>query len=459
AVLVPSQGQTVALTIDDPQAPGGRRAHEWRVPSRAECYLCHNPWAGYRLGFTTSQLAKVHDYGSGAADQLATLRHVGLIELSEEDADAEPKFVDPFDESTDLATRARSYLHVNCAHCHRFGGGGTATIDLRFEVPLGDAKMLDLRPTQGTFQIPDARILAAGDPYRSLLYYRAAKMGRGRMPYLGSQEVDERAVRLLRQWIEGMPRSEELAPSLKTRRANHLTALKRLRSDNALTKEESQKELRRLTSSTSGALLLMDLLDEDSTGKKIRKQALSSVLAESAPHVRDLFERFLPRDQRRKTLGGSVDPAAILAMKGDASAGERLFLHTIGVQCKNCHRVGKIGVAIGPDLSGVGLKNDRAKLLESILQPSKLIDPKYAAYLLETKAGQVHSGLLVEKTEARIVLRDARDKLIRVPASEVETLVPQRNSLMPELLFRDMTAQQLADLLEYLAGLKKPRSD
>jgi hypothetical protein len=46
------------------------------------------------------------------------------------------------------------------------------------------------------------------------------------------------------------------------------------------------------------------------------------------------------------------------------------------------------------------------------------------------------------------------DKEVRVPAAKVERLAPQAKSLMPELLLRDLTAEQAADLLEFLSGLK-----
>ena len=106
----------------------------------------------------------------------------------------------------------RSYLHVNCAHCHRQGGGGTAYIELQEELPIEATKALDVRPTQGTFDISDARILAPGDPYRSTLFYRIAKTGSGRMPHIGSETVDPQAVDAVHAWIRQLPiRSEEAA--------------------------------------------------------------------------------------------------------------------------------------------------------------------------------------------------------------------------------------------------------
>jgi len=75
-------------------------------------------------------------------------------------------------------------------------------------------------------------------------------------------------------------------------------------------------------------------------------------------------------------------------------------------------------------------------------------------YLVETTDGQVHTGLLGEKTAREVVLKTVGDKEIRVPADKVQMLAPQKNSLMPELLLRDLTAEQAADLLEFLASLK-----
>ena len=66
----------------------------------------------------------------------------------------------------------------------------------------------------------------------------------------------------------------------------------------------------------------------------------------------------------------------------------------------------------------------------------------------------VHTGLLVEKNDREVVLKAVGDKEIRLPANKVQTLVPQQKSLMPELLLRDVTAEQAADLVEFLASLK-----
>ena len=124
------------------------------------------------------------------------------------------------------------------------------------------------------------------------------------------------------------------------------------------------------------------------------------------------------------------------------------------MSCRNCHRIGQQGREVGPDLTSIGKKLNAEKLLESILDPSKQIDQKYITYLAETKDGLVITGLLISRDENEVVLKDATNKLQRIPATNIEELLPQAKSMMPDLLFRDMTAQQVADLVEYLTSLK-----
>ena len=170
--------------------------------------------------------------------------------------------------------------------------------------------------------------------------------------------------------------------------------------------------------------------------------------------IRDLFERFLPAEKRIKRLGSVVRPEQILSLSGDSERGRRVFFENAAVACKNCHRIQKEGKEVGPELTTIGKKLTRAQLLESMLEPSKLIEPKYVTYLAELDDGRLLTGLLVSKDENEVVLKDAQDKLLRIPPKQIEQLVPQRQSLMPDLLLRDMTAQQVADLLAYLSSLK-----
>ncbi len=88
------------------------------------------------------------------------------------------------------------------------------------------------------------------------------------------------------------------------------------------------------------------------------------------------------------------------------------------------------------------------------MEPSRRIEPKYAAYVAQTAGGRSFTGLLVKRDEKEVVLRDALNKEIVIAAKNVEELRPSRTSLMPDGQMAGLTAQEAADLLEYLASRK-----
>jgi uncharacterized repeat protein (TIGR03806 family) len=453
ATLVEAAGAESTFEVIDSAAAGGVRKQAWRFSGRAECQRCHNKWSGPPLAFNTPQLNRDYDYGV-AASQLDTFAHIRLIEKPIT-AENRPRLANPQDQSADLDGRARAYLQTNCAHCHRQHAGGAVLSKMHYDVALDKTNMLGVRPTQGTFGIHTAQVIAPGDPFGSVLWYRMAKLGGGRMPHIGSTEVDLEGVKLIHDWIRQIPADEAAAASdsaAKTR-AKAVAAMDRLGAAQQPTEEQTQL-VDLLLSTTSGALMLLNSVDQLALPEPVVSLAVARATQHNEVSIRDLFERFLPPEQRVKRLGSVVQPDHILSLPGDAPRGKQVFFNTAGVSCKNCHRIDKEGKEVGPELTKIGKKYPLAELLETILEPSKRIDAKFLTYLVETKEGRVVTGLLVSKDESEVVLRDATNMLIHIPAAEVERLVTHQKSLMPELLLRDMTAQQVADLLAYLASLK-----
>jgi len=201
-------------------------------------------------------------------------------------------------------------------------------------------------------------------------------------------------------------------------------------------------------------LTLLGLIEGREASESLRREVITMTRNIPQVEIRDLFERFVPPGERLKRLGDVVDPAAILALPGDARRGRGIFANNPAAQCKNCHRAGDVGENVGPELTKIGAKYSKAALLEQILEPSKTIEPQYAAFLVETKDGRVLTGLVTERNGQTVALKDNQGKTIRIGAGDVERFVPQSRSLMPDLLLRDLTAQQVADLLEFLATMK-----
>jgi putative heme-binding domain-containing protein len=421
ATLVGPGGADKPLSIVDPRAPGGRREQRWTFPARAACAGCHTvSWPRY--------VATINDPQLDRDGQLVRFRALKILPkgaLAGGPGDSK-RLADPRDAAAELDARARSYLHVNCAVCHRPGGGTSSMLDLRFDRPLKETFALDVPPALGTFDIREARIIAPGDPSRSALFFRMAKLGHGRMPHIGSTVVDEEAVALIGRWIEG------LGPA---------------RSFDAT-------DAAALLGSTSGALDLMRAIDAGRIQGDARRDAIRRAIAHPDDAVRGLFERYVPASERPKRLGTKIAPAEILAVKGDTERGRLLFFEGSGLQCRTCHMVAGRGESYGPDLSHVAAKADRKKILESILEPSKEIDPKYSSYVVQTDQGAIYSGLLLEKTADVVVLKDAQKNEIRLRASSVQQMLAQKTSIMPEFLLQSLTAPEAADLLEFLASLK-----
>jgi putative membrane-bound dehydrogenase-like protein len=143
----------------------------------------------------------------------------------------------------------------------------------------------------------------------------------------------------------------------------------------------------------------------------------------------------------------------LVSRRGDAARGAAVFRST--GQCAKCHVVGGEGQSVGPDLSEIGAKLDRRAQYESILFPSSGISHNYETHVLELAGGQVVSGILLSRSDDAVLLRTAEAQSRSIPLSEIERLEKQSISLMPADLHRGMTAEELVDLVEYLATLGK----
>jgi hypothetical protein len=179
---------------------------DWYYPGRSECLQCHTAAAGFVLGPTAAQLDSTFDYsawGGTNENQLSALGRIGVFDKAP--ALPKAKLVAHDDPTATIDARARSYLHVNCAHCHRPGGGTPVDIDLRFDTPLDSTNLVGFAPTDGDFGVAGAQLVKKGDPNASVLYLRLANLGSMHMPPLASQEIDDTGVKLIADWITQIP--------------------------------------------------------------------------------------------------------------------------------------------------------------------------------------------------------------------------------------------------------------
>ena len=145
---------------------------------------------------------------------------------------------------------------------------------------------------------------------------------------------------------------------------------------------------------------------------------------------------------------------ADVAAHGDPARGERIFRRA-DLNCMSCHSLSKAGGEVGPDLSAVGQTSPPDYIINSILNPDQAIKEQYHTLIVQTSEGQVFQGIVTDKDDQRIVLKEATGTPRVVPVASIEDQKPG-GSLMPKGLANLMTHAEFVDLVRFLSELGKP---
>lgn len=157
-----------------------------------------------------------------------------------------------------------------------------------------------------------------------------------------------------------------------------------------------------------------------------------------------------PRNFVQQWKADDLLPALDQVSKGRVFAnGERAFNDA---QCIACHRFGNEGGAVGPDLTAIASRFTRRDILDSILEPSKVVSEQYQNLTVTLKNGDDFTGRLVEEDDQKVVLitdplKQTRSEIRR---TEIQKRAPSKISPMPEGLVNTLTREEILDLLAYL---------
>jgi putative heme-binding domain-containing protein len=146
--------------------------------------------------------------------------------------------------------------------------------------------------------------------------------------------------------------------------------------------------------------------------------------------------------ERRAVL---ADYQQALALAGEPKPGKELFRQ----HCAACHRIAGIGVDVAPDISDSRVKTPQ-QLLTDILHPNQAIDNNYMSYVIATRDGNVHTGIIASETSASITLRQAENKTLALLRADIEAIRASGVSLMPEGFEKHLSHQQMADLIGFI---------
>lgn len=184
----------------------------WAIPSRAECFQCHTDAAGIVLGPELRQLKRDVYYPKTGrtAKQLDTWEAVGLFAKTLPQSVSEiPALIQYEDESAPIQERARAYLHANCSSCHR--PGMPFAMDLRVNIPFQHTRVCNASAERGSPLDGDSWLIRPGEPENSVLLARMKSEDLAwRMPYVGSEVVDEMGVQLIEDWIRSLQSCDSL---------------------------------------------------------------------------------------------------------------------------------------------------------------------------------------------------------------------------------------------------------
>jgi putative heme-binding domain-containing protein len=138
-----------------------------------------------------------------------------------------------------------------------------------------------------------------------------------------------------------------------------------------------------------------------------------------------------------------------LDLKADAARGKMVFKKT----CTVCHRLENEGVEVGPDLLSALKTKTREGLVIDILDPSREVDPRYINYLVTTKDGRILTGMIAVESPSSITLRRAEKAEDTVLRNQIDEIQATAKSLMPDELEKQLSKQDLADVIAYLLAV------
>jgi putative heme-binding domain-containing protein len=251
------------------------------------------------------------------------------------------------------------------------------------------------------------------------------------------------------RWLKQPAQSTSATPAQA-----QAVALRKQLLDPQASKDERASAATSLAATKEGGLLLLQLAAEQKLSKELTDLISEEIFRNPDLGVRALASQHFRRPSR---TGEAFPPVAeLLQRRGDPERGRQAFLSdTAG--CAQCHRYGEAGSDIGPDLSVIRTKLDKAGLLDSILNPSAAIAFGYEAWLVTLKNGETYSGFILAEGET-VVLKEVSGERRALPGRDIASRQKQTLSIMPDNIALGLTPQELVDVVEFLlAGAAQER--
>ena len=138
---------------------------------------------------------------------------------------------------------------------------------------------------------------------------------------------------------------------------------------------------------------------------------------------------------------------------GNAEAGKKIFFERAEAACVRCHKINNEGGDVGPNLTGVGARQNRDYLLQSLVQPNAQIAPGFETVVVVMKSGASYTGVFKSENDKELVLNSPEDGIVKIAKADIKTR-NRGSSGMPEGLGQILSKRDIRDLVEFLATSK-----
>ncbi|MBC7853403.1 MAG: c-type cytochrome [Pirellulaceae bacterium] len=146
--------------------------------------------------------------------------------------------------------------------------------------------------------------------------------------------------------------------------------------------------------------------------------------------------------------------SAQVMAQGDAARGEKVFRRA-DVNCQKCHAIARAGGQVGPELTALGSISPPEYIVNSVLNPSLNIKEQYVTKVILTADGEVVTGIVIDRNDERVRLRDASGKVVTLASGDIES-EKDGPSLMPQGLTKFLTHDEFLDLARFITELGRP---
>lgn len=196
----------------------------------------------------------------------------------------------------------------------------------------------------------------------------------------------------------------------------------------------------------------LELLTESLEGgvinpRQIGAAELTKLVGRATGAIKDRLKSQLDRISNTNRAEVIAKYKDCLSIPSDAKRGMEVFRK----HCASCHRIGEIGVDVGPNISDSRTKQP-LELLTSILDPNLAIDNNYFRFTVLTEDGRVVEGIIAEETSDAVVLRGQDNRRERISRDEIAEIKASGVSLMPEGVESQIDPQSMADLIAFIKG-------